>query len=412
MSNNYFSNKNRGGVIASNVNHQDAIGVLLGAEIMAGKSIFTKENYKEWKIICESHDDLEIQFNEDKVVYIQVKNQSLNESLLLEIVNNFKRIYEEKKDIVQDIKFHIAILKDLPNKYANLPNKLDELHKTKSLYKNEEYEKKADDLYSLYPKIERKILTRLSIKNYAFVKEKDKSIANFNYMMRQAYPVKDFGDEYLENIYKNILSSFYYARSERGYILQEDFSKPILTLVEISNNFVESYGYKKDKDGYVKDKNLKHQYRDHEKAIRKVYRKIRKDWFVYTKLKNFKLWNLLTPNYEFCAKCGHPLIGNFGGINGLVCPDCGYFPFLTLVIPCICGKHYFIIKQQPELNSEKIFIYINDFVKFNNPSCPKCQKLLKDTDVEKRVMFLMFPLPIENYKIGKMTEYIKKYGKE
>ena len=408
MSNNYFSNKARGGVVASNINYQDPIGVLLGAEILANKSIFTKENYKDWKIICESDDDMEIQFNKDKRVYIQVKNQSLSESILLEIVNNFKIIYEEKKNIVQDIKFNIAILKNLPNKYTDLPNKLDELHKAKSLYKKEEYEKKIDDLYDLYPKIEREILTRLTIKNYAFVKDKDKSIANFNYMIRQAYPIKDFGDEYLENIYKSILNLFYHARNERGSVSQEDFSIPILMLVGISSDPIELFGYKKDKAGYMKNVDLKRDYNDHVKSMKKTFKKIRKEWFIYTKLKNFKFFSL-KPNYELCEKCGHPLIANFWGINGLACPDCGYFPFLTLIIPCICGEHYFIVKQQPELNNEKIFIYINDFVKSNNPICPKCHKILKDTNVEKRIMYLPYPLPVEEYKVGKIQEYIAKY---
>lgn len=410
MNNNFFSNNARGGVIASNINYQDAIGVLLGAELLASKNIFNRENGKEWKIICESDNDLEINFNEDKRVYIQVKDQSLSESILLGIVENFNKIYEEKKHIVKNIEFHIATLKDLPQKYMELPNKLNELHNSEHLYTEEEYKKKISDLYSSY-KIEQEMLTRLTIKNYAFVKDKDKSIANFNHMIRQAYPIKDFGDEYLENIYKNILILFYYARHKRGYVSQEDFSKPILALVGISGNFIESYGYKKDKAGYVKDKVLKRDYYEHARAMRTVYKKIRKDWFIYTKLKNFKFLSLKS-HYEMCENCGHPLIANFWGINGLGCPDCGYFPFLTLIIPCICGEHYFIIKHQPELNSEKIFIYVNDFVKFNNPNCPKCQKLLKNTNVEKRIMFLRYPLPVENYKFGKIPEYIEKFGKE
>jgi DNA-directed RNA polymerase subunit RPC12/RpoP len=99
-----------------------------------------------------------------------------------------------------------------------------------------------------------------------------------------------------------------------------------------------------------------------------------------------------------CPKCGHPMMANINGLNGIACPDCGYAPYVTLIAFCECGD-FEVVKTQPELNDEKIFNYLNDF--FNNKNdthCESCNRDLMDDYVAERIMLVPIPIPYDEYK--------------
>lgn len=401
---NYFTQQARGGVIASNINYQDMIGVAIGTQLISNESAYTVAHNEEWLLMCEGEDDLELHLGSTKRVYIQVKNQMIGKKELISIIKNFELLLNEKSNLNIEMSYHIAILKGLDKNLTELKVHLDELHNSKKIYTIIEYENKLTELNEKYT-IPIDILKELSIKDYSYVKDETQSLANFTHSIRQTFPIRDFADSYLQTIYENLIYQFSISRKERREIYKKDFLGPIESLIKFEIDSLDYLAYSKTKNGYFKNIDNMKFVEENIKILKKTYWRIWRKWFKYYGLK------IMTPFrwYEICPKCNHPLMGNLMGINGIVCPDCGYFPFITLILVCDCGE-YSIIKKQPELSPEKMFEYVNTFVKNEECRCTNCKKDLSKIEIEQRIMTLPFPLPMKDYTFGKMAEYHHKFS--
>lgn len=405
----YFTFKARGGVIASNINYQDLVGLAIGSEILANISDFTKRcDSTSWALVCEGEDDLELHLGNSNRVYIQVKNQTLTDSELKKIISSFEQLLKDKKNLKINIHFHLALLKGMPKTKTDMQFHLSELHNSKEMYSEGEYKEKVDELSAKYS-VPKGVLTRLSIKDYNFVKDEKTSFAYFSHNIGQAYQIKRFSEKSLKAMYHSLAYKFSTSRKDRKAVDRSDFVKPIESYKKFEMGQLQYFEYQRTKKGYYKNLDGTKLAKENYKIVRKAYWKIWREWFKYYGLKILKPYPITS--YEKCPKCTHPLMANFGGINGIACPDCGYFPFMSLILVCDCGS-YELIKKQPKLEPEEMFNYINSFY-LDAPDECRCSDCLKDLtkiNFEERAVVVPYPLPINDYEFGKMEDYLAKYS--
>lgn len=154
-------------------------------------------------------------------------------------------------------------------------------------------------------------------------------------------------------------------------------------------------GYKKLENGYVQDHELDIKRTNIANGVRKAYKKIMHEWRK-AYLKEILVSIILSA--KRCPQCGHPMMANIYGMNGIACPDCGYAPYVSLVLCCECGE-YELIKAQPEIFDDSIFNYLNDFFRARkDTTCKKCGKDLLDEFVELRTIMVNVPIPFDEYK--------------
>ena len=93
--------------------------------------------------------------------------------------------------------------------------------------------------------------------------------------------------------------------------------------------------HKKLENGYVQDHELDIKRANIANGVRKAYKKIMHGWRK-AYLKEILVSIILSA--KRCPQCGHPMMANIYGMNGIACPDCGYTPYVSLVLCCECGE--------------------------------------------------------------------------
>lgn len=92
-------------------------------------------------------------------------------------------------------------------------------------------------------------------------------------------------------------------------------------------------------------------------------------------------------------KCGHPMTANIMGLNGIACPDCGFNPYVFMILFCECGE-FQVIKSQPEMDSESQIKYVKEYFLIKEKNCcDNCKKNLFDEYLEARIFYAPVPYP-------------------
>lgn len=405
----YFSNQKRGGISTSYIENQDSVAIILALEIMQNESIFSSyyNSVDGWSLMFEGNDDIEIISN-NYCTFIQVKSKKVTPRELNEILDHFYTNLNEYKNKYKQLFFMISAFEGIDGKLKSFPEKLKEFRKAQKSYKSEIHEKILLELineYSISLKY-KEIIKYLYIDTRHFVKDDTDTKAIFVHNLRKAYFFKDIGDRLSLNIYKVLADRFSYERRNRGSI----HFKEILNLInkEIKKlEFIADLdmitGYKKIDYGYKRIENneyIKKLSKCQDMLKHNVFKEWRKAY-----LKEF-LISLLIGNVR-CPECGHPLMANLGGLNGIACPDCGFQPYLTLFLGCYCGE-YVAIKTQPELSTEEIFTYIYEYFDNNHKVCPKCGKEYIDEFICYRILIAPVPYPFNNFDLKELYYKVNK----
>jgi DNA-directed RNA polymerase subunit RPC12/RpoP len=154
-------------------------------------------------------------------------------------------------------------------------------------------------------------------------------------------------------------------------------------------------GYTKLENGYVKDFKLYTKRMIIENGVKKAYKKVMRGWRK-AYLREFLINMLRT--VKSCPQCGHPMMANINGLNGIACPDCGYNPYVSIILCCECGD-YEVIKTQPDISDDAVFNYINEYFRTRKDTvCKNCGKELLDEFGELRIIMLPIPIPFDEYR--------------
>lgn len=397
----FFSANNRGGVVAAQLEHQDPVAVVLAVESLRGKGLLADwPEEAEWALSAETWDDLVFSVKGGRTL-IQVKNEILTRSLLINICTAFEIAAKNNSGL--EYFYRIQALAGVDLKLKTLPEKLDELRQLKLSGNPEEHIKACDELSVQYS-LPASVIRNLRIDVRRLLRDDTETVALFCHTMRQAYPFRDFGDRALRRLFYLLQDELMApARRARGSVSSRQFAQAIKdAIVSNLNSLLNMEPYVRTKRGYVRNQADRTNQIRHLAARQRSLHFLRKSW-------RRKQWiRALIGRWDMCAECGHPLMGNFCGLNGLFCPDCRFLPFLSLVYACDCGFH-FIIAQQPPLRQEALDDLLARFLDDKDIRCEKCNRP-PDTELPSaRAAIVPFPLPVEEYFNHGMREYLNRY---
>ena len=395
----YNSKSKTGGRINSKIDNQDSVASIYAIEQLNNPDIFNFGiSIDDYAIKCEGDDDIEIISN-DYHIFIQVKSSSIANADFLKTMDSFLNNYNLEKEK----KCYFVISAFEPIKINN-KNFTEHLHDYINVYHNqfESTSKKQDIKKTLLSdfsiEIYQDIIDHLTIDTRPLFRDNKDTKAIFARYLRLAYGFKDHGEKSIDNLFISLTDKFAELRRNRNHIdkssIETILGKELCKSSNLSGISL-ALGYTKLEGGYVKDKNLMSKRESivfgAKKAAKTIMHNWRKAYF-----KKFLLNFLLSAKQ--CPKCGHPMMANINGLNGIACPDCGYNPYVTMIAFCECGE-FEVVKTQPELTDDKIFNYLNNFfISRNDTHCKSCGKDLMDDFVEERIMLMPIPIPYDEYK--------------
>lgn len=404
----FFSSQKRGGVIASRIEHQDSVGVVLALEILKQDNCYSKYATGDWSVYPEGHEDLTVIFNQAKL-FIQVKTAAITKKELRSILDKFYNNLQQTNKIepVYVCLFRIHALGGFTNNLSEIETKLKELNHAKIALSENELEKLTQEFMLQY-QIEEKyteVICNLVIDTRRLYKASGEASAIFAQAIRKAYSIKDFGDQLIDQIYISLLHKFDLARLERKPIPKKDIlyiiHKPLASNGPMIGDFEALTGYVLTEKGYEKNAELTRLAKELKLQSLRVYQRISKEWI--GKYWKIALRDLLFGYWEICSICRHPLMGNTAGLKGIVCPDCGFQPYGTLVLGCKCGN-YVTIKHQPALASREFENAVREYFQTNDSKCNRCGDNFLDSYWEFRLLFVPYPDPVDVYVKRRLSD--------
>lgn len=394
---NYQDKKKTGGKINSKIDNQDSYASVLAIEQLRNPDIFGFGcDLVDFCVKCEGDEDIEI-FNETEHIYIQVKSNSISKNDLLSILDDFldidaietktrncfvitvfENLIVDNKKIIEHIKDYREVLN---NKFETQDKKL-------------RVKKNLVDAFGL-AKYD-SIIDRLVIAFRPLFIDCNDTMAIFAQTLRVYYPIKGLSVETIETLYQQLISSFSSARRNRSYVTSEEIEKlvgKVLSYLSPFSGLEMLVGYKKVENGYIKSNEALEKQNSIFGGFKKAKRDIMKGW----RKKHIKevLLSLII-GAKKCPKCGHPMMANIYGLNGIACPDCGFNPYVSMFAFCECGN-YELIKSQPEMKSEIQIKYIREYILNRDTNvCKKCGKAWVDEYFESRIFYAPIPYPYDN----------------
>lgn len=394
---NYYSKHNIGGYINSKIEHQDSVAAIYALELLDNSEVLGV-SFDDFCIKCENDDDIEI-INDKAHVFIQVKSSNINKTILIKILEDFQKnaIQETEKENF----FVISTFENVKYDNINFTDRLNQYHDVlKNKYESDKKKQQVKDdfLNSFNLHNYSKLIDNLNIDTRPLLRDHEDTKAVFARYLRKAYGFKNYREEKIDTLFITLCNEFAILRRKRGNIdkssIESLIGKQLCKYSWYSGVELE-LGYKKVKNGYIRDRELEKKRNDISEGARKAIKKILKQWRK-TYFKEFLFSQLF--GAKKCPECGHPMIANTGGLNGIACSDCGYNPYVTLVLFCECGQ-YEVLKLQPDIQDDSIFNYLNNYFKNRaDTHCKSCGRDLLDDYVELRTAIIPIPIPFDEYK--------------
>jgi len=402
----YFSMDNRGGVIAANIEHQDAVAAILSMDLLNRYGIFEDLSNppKDWLISLESLDDVLVDIPTIGKYYIQVKNQQITHGLIKEICSKFEKVVEETPDDQQHmIRLIVFALAGVSNPLNAFPSKLIELSNSKQFLDSSSYQKALQELSSTYD-VSQNVVGRLQFDLRRILKDDKSTFAIFAHAVRRFNPIDDIGDFAIELLFNEFINNLISPRRRvRGSFSKKEILA-IIGRLRLRRTDDLAVMYRRTENGYSrKIVNA----RDPEADI--VNRGSRQMMSAWRKaFYKRAVWGFFWGGHGSCGDCGHPLMGGISGLNGIQCPDCGYFPFMTLVAFCACGG-YIIVKKQPPTIHFDLIEFVSQYILENNRICSDCGQEIPATVFAKRCILMPIPWPINEYLKMGIEGYLNQY---
>lgn len=395
----YNSKYKTGGRINSKIDNQDSVTAIYVVEALSNPDIFEFNiNINDFSIVCEGNDDIEI-MNDDYHIFIQVKSTKLSKADLKAILDSF--LNNNKMETQKQNLFVISAFEPIVINQSNFTDRLLDYKRIKN-NKFEEVSRKEAIKQELIRDFDiadyGEIVDNLHIDNRPLFRDIEDTRAIFSRYLRLAYGYKDHGEKISDCLFDVLCEKAAELRRNRDNICRTEIESLLgkeLCKASWYSGLSLILGYTKLDNGYVKDVQLNNKKIVIQNGVKKAYKTVMREWRK-AYLSEFLINMLLSA--KRCPKCGHPMMANINGLNGIACPDCGYCPYVSIILCCECGD-YEVIKTQPEISDDAIFNYINDFFRTRKDTvCKNCGKELLDEFVELRTVILPIPIPFNNYK--------------
>ncbi len=401
----WFDRSARGGAIASRVDHQDAVAVLIALRILAGEEIFGLGPTEPYGVVlhCEGRDDLEI-VTPDTHCVASVKAQS---SSLALVSQEYSRISTSRSpDHSRQSSFALILVGPQPTDVTSLADYLEEARSLLANRHGQEAEGIRADFHKRWPQLEGTSpdefylevgLPRLYSLNYTAIAVQ---------MLRRIASLTDYTDDRAMLLLSDLTTRMAKARSARGSVTLSqirdsifDFALP-LSLVTLPHAYVRT------KYGYMQHPGisqlLEQESRDVLDAVRVAMRRYRRA------TRKHRIAALLAGPVR-CISCDGPFMANMYGWTrrGIACSRCGFSPYISLFYACTC-RHPLLLLAQPPLELVDVAVSIRRAIEALR--CEHCGEKPRPERLQTRIFQLNVPWPPEDYSDKDLIEAREDFG--
>lgn len=396
----FFDKAASAGSLTSRIDHQDAVGVLIALELLAGESIagVSCSDIDGAVIHCEGVDDLEVVDRTARCL-ISVKNRPLAPpAIAAEFARLGERQYDDRSRVSS---MAVALIGGQPDQTVSLVDKFGKLRSLLAdrtgaeaaavlsdfLQANEEFRSIPVDSCYL-----------LAHYNILHTREFDAIMAH---LLRHVAPFTDYTDHRVAQAAAGLVSRFARARHARGSVTLREIRDSLNVAALPIELHLDPTSYVRTAYGYVRhpmiEEALAVERRDVRAAARYAMKRYRRAWKIFPFAPLIK-W----PSPVGCIVCDHPLIANLGGYTsrGLACPDCGFSPFATLFYACSCGRPIPLVRQ-PSMDGAEVLSEIKSGM---NTPCEHCGQRPKHERILVRAFGLGIPWPPEDFSDEKLIQ--------
>lgn len=384
-----YSRVSRGGSVASRVDSQDTVSAVLAVELLGGlvQAVPADVPRNQLVISCEHLDDLEVRWPGGRH-YVQVKDAVLDLRTIRGVIDHWIRI-QRNTDPTARLSFALHGLRGSTTEVSSLVDDLGHLSAEQAL-PAELRNAGASASFSSRWGIPLEIATRLTVDLRDLRRDSRVCRAIFAHSVRTVFPVAGHTDDSLGQLL-NRLSDEWFAPARRGRssvsldALYEWILVP-LTPVQFLSFMTDAV---RTPFGYLRDNVRLQQIRSEEAIVKAAHRAAMRAWRRATLLS--RILALLFGPVK-CPACNHGLMGNLVGREGVLCPQCKYFPYATLFYACD-NRHPVPLVPQPDLSSPRLFGSVLELVRTERPQCPTCGSRVQPASLNSRLFVCLIPWP-------------------
>jgi hypothetical protein len=397
----HFSSRARGGAVASKIDHQDAVAAILSIDAVAGRvtAVPPIRQAHDVVVFCEGLEDLEFAWASGRLL-VSVKDLVLTMPVVRDFLLGAEDRYPPPEEPNQQ-RLLLCGLRGADSKVISF--EADLTHLKARLAKGRDTEAARSEFERKWniPAIN---ATKMSLDLRPMLRDSSEGFAIFANAMRLAFPVTNCTDRFLLKIWHELQDDvFAKTRRHREAVSLRDLNERLAsrlapdTIVQFQTTFVST------PFGYFEDPSRREMLKSEARVVSRARRKALRTWRRHTLLER------LTPRIR-CLVCEHPMMGGFNGRSGYVCPDCGYFPFVTLFYACECATPVTLLTQ-PELSGVSMFSTAIAITREEERRCPSCQALVDPRRLDTRLFMLRIPAVLNGSVDARLMAMREAFGR-
>jgi DNA-directed RNA polymerase subunit RPC12/RpoP len=400
-----FDRESAAGAVASRIDHQDAVAVLVILRCLAGEQIFglTVDEPNGVILHCEGLDDLELVTPKARCL-ISVKALSANTTL---IASEYSRL--SARSFQDSSRSHSVALVLIGPQRSQIVSLADQMEKARSLLAHRESGEAQEVLagfHKRWPQIRVSALNdfhlaigwpRLHSGEYTAVAAQ---------LLRKMAPLTDYTDDRVNFILLELGGRFAQARHARSSVALAELRDRIFSFAMPIEVITLAHEYVRTKYGYLPHPEIRRllegEAGDVRSAVRHAMRRYRKN----TRMRRFVAISRGPVN---CIACNGPLMANLWGwrARGIACSHCGFSPFISLFYACTCGRPILLIAQPP---LDPVDIAVSLRHEAEAARCDHCGKKPKLERLQTRIFQLNIPWPPEEFSDKDLMQARKDFG--
>lgn len=382
-----------GGWHASFIEAQDSVASFLALEAIAGAADTRLSDVRsqDAKVVCEWQDDLELVWDTGRL-YIQVKGGVVDLADIRYATRRFDRLIDKQSPREAPFKFRISATGGIDSAVHHLLQHLAQLQSAIRIRDTREIAQIERDFSARWG-LPIRVARHLSIDTRDMRRDSSVARALFASLLRNALPIHDFTDRRIDRLYGELAGDvFAYARRHRTWVSLAEVHDRLLSQFLPLHLLDYDDAYVRTDFGYLPDPGREGRLSQEDRLIRRAKRRLYRSW-ARRRWRHALLETLILGGIR-CPACNHPLMSGLLGIGALGCPDCGYFPYMTLVYVCDCAA-VVPIERQPDLDA--MFVTAISRLRSGEIRCADCGQQPQFEKLRTRLVAVGIPVPVTEY---------------
>jgi hypothetical protein len=393
LGNGQFSASMKGGQVASRIESQDSVALVLAVEAIGGKVRGVPADVVDrvGRISLEKIDDIELAWDGGALV-VSVKDKSLSLNELKIELHKFADLATRQD--YRDAIFRIEAPSVSGSATRSFIEDLDRLFQVGTLRIADEWEQCKRDFEARH-NTDATIAAKTMVSVRDLSRDSATAKAIFATTVRSVFPVQNFSDDTLAWLFNEYTATrIAHARRRRQTVVLRELRDAILLPLIPADIVAASLAYIRTPIGYIVDPNLQRAMAEDDRIKRSAHRILLRQWRRHT----WRMW-LADMAYRGplrCPFCDGPLIRSMFGSRGFVCGACHYEPYMTLFYACDCGQPLMLV-QQPSLNGLTTYAEVIARVRQHPRECEHCGTRLIEEKIPGRIFSFSAPWPIDSF---------------